>query len=510
MAQVRQDPAIRMAPSVPEAEKDRLARQTGKGGLSAIAIQLANLSIQVVNLAIYSRLLPPSDFGIIALSTSFSALILIFKDFGCSAAVIQRQDLNEATRRTAFTINMGVSLVMMAISIALAPIAARVLSEPRLTPVIIVSALCIPVTAAGAIHSALLRREMKIATDRLIALLSVVLGSVVGIVLALATDIGYWALVAQTATTGFAQTLLLWRASEWKSRITRRLEDARAILVYGLPLTGTELIFFLNRRLDDLLIGWRWGATDLGFYSRAYSVLMLPQSLISGPVTGAIVPALSRLQSDPAAWRDLLLSSVRLVSWLHFAIAALIIANAQDIVALLLGPEWGRSVHILQILGLSMFARGMMNQNPWIYLSLAQTRRMLNWQILSLPIFLIGMISGLQYGPEGVALGFGVAHLLVALPSVYFAAAKSPVLGTSVLATLAPPAIVGAIAVAVSLAISTNREQADLTFVSLALNLSVTLAVMTAGFLAALLASLRLRQSIGQSLAIFRTEQSLR
>ncbi|WP_170234842.1 lipopolysaccharide biosynthesis protein [Croceicoccus sediminis] len=495
---------------MPEAEKDRLARQTGKGGMSAIAIQLANLSIQVVNLAIYSRLLPPSDFGIIALSTSFSALILIFKDLGCSAAVIQREDLKEATRRTAFTLNMGVSLALMAVSIVLAPIAARVLGEPRLTPVIIVSALFIPVTAAGAIHSALLRREMAIATDRMIALVSIVVGSVIGIVLAIATNIGYWALVAQTATAGFTQTLLLWRASEWQPRMTRKLEDAGSILGYGLPLTGTELIFFLNRRLDDLLIGWRWGTTDLGFYSRAYSILMLPQSLISGPVTGAIVPALSRLQSDPAAWRDLLLSSVRFVSWMHFAIAALIIANAQQIVALLLGPEWGRSVHILQTLGLSMFARGIMNQNPWIYLSLAQTQRMLNWQILSLPIFLIGMISGLQYGPEGVALGFGAAHLLIAFPSVYFAAAKSPVVGTGVLATLAPSAIVGAIAVAVSLAISTSREQNDLTFVSLALHLSVTMAVMTAGFLVVLVASPRLRQSISQILTIFRTEQSLR
>ena len=76
------------------------------------------------------------------------------------------------------------------------------------------------------------------------------------------------------------------------------------MLAFGRNLTGYNVLNYLSRNLDNLLIGRYWGAQQLGLYSRAYQLLLLPLDQIVGPVDGVAVTALSRLATTPERYRQ--------------------------------------------------------------------------------------------------------------------------------------------------------------------------------------------------------------
>src|SRR4029077_17468142 len=77
----------------------------------------------------------------------------------------------------------------------------------------------------------------------------------------------------------------------------------RSMLLFGGNLTGFSVINYWARNLDNLLIGRVWGAAQLGLYSRAYQLLLLPVNQITVPITAVAMPALSRLVDSPERYR---------------------------------------------------------------------------------------------------------------------------------------------------------------------------------------------------------------
>lgn len=459
----------------------QLGATTGRGGAFAIFTQAIAVLIQLVNLAVFSRVLAPADFGLVAISSSIIAFISLFRDMGCSAAIVQKEQLDQNTLSGVYLVNIGVATVLMIIALIASPFVSGVFGDPRVTPLVAVSAATILVAAMGAQHSALLRRNLRIITDRSIILISVLVGSVISIALALFTEIGYWALIVNAWLIVLTQTGILWLVSPWRPSWISDWSGTREALKFGLPLTGTELVYFFNRRFDDILIGWRWGVVELGFYTRAYSILMIPQSMISEPASGAIVPALSRLQSDPAAWRAMLLDATRIVALATFLLASLLTVNAQQIVRILLGPNWDMSAAIVSIFGISMFARSLMSANPWIFLSLGKTWRMLRWQLFTTPLFITGMVLGLPYGAQGVALGFSLIHLAIAIPSVIYTTRGNPVKARDLLRVTGPIAVVSAATTLIGLSLNLGNISDGSGLVSSMLPIAATLAIYGTG-----------------------------
>ncbi len=86
------------------------------------------------------------------------------------------------------------------------------------------------------------------------------------------------------------------------------------MLAFGGNLTGTRLLAFFARNLDNILIGKVWGSDALGLYSKAYQLMMLPILQLTSPVTAVVVPALSRLQDDPERFRGYYRKAIQALS----------------------------------------------------------------------------------------------------------------------------------------------------------------------------------------------------
>ncbi len=57
-------------------------------------------------LVVLARLLGPKDFGLVAMVTALTNVLTVFRDFGLSAAAVQRSEVTEDQHSTLFWINI--------------------------------------------------------------------------------------------------------------------------------------------------------------------------------------------------------------------------------------------------------------------------------------------------------------------------------------------------------------------------------------------------------------------
>src|SRR5438046_8051456 len=106
----------------------------------------------------------------------------------------------------------------------------------------------------------------------------------------------------------------VWTACKWRPGLPTRGAGVRSMLAYGGNLTGFNVMTFFARNTDNALIGKFWGAYQLGVYSRAYQLLLMPMSQINNPLVAVAVPALSRLTDSPERYRAAYLKIVEKIA----------------------------------------------------------------------------------------------------------------------------------------------------------------------------------------------------
>ena len=121
-------------------------------------------------------------------------IALGFGDLGVAGALVQRKHITNRHVRTGFTFSVILGLTLAAVTAMAAPLAATIMEEPRITPLLRWLSLGFAIQGAGVVGGALLRRDLDYKRRFLINTFSYLAGyACVTIVLAsLATVSGAW------------------------------------------------------------------------------------------------------------------------------------------------------------------------------------------------------------------------------------------------------------------------------------------------------------------------------
>lgn len=404
-----------------------LGRRTIQGGGISIAAHVLKLVIQFVTLAALGRLLQPEDFGLMAACWAILGFVSMFADLGLGTATIQRKEIDQNSTSVLFFVGIGVGLIVAIVVAAFSPIAAAVFHDQRLLLVVPAMAMTIPINMLATQHYSLMNRTMRWLDLQVAALSSQAIGATAGILLAWLTPIGYWALVAQAWIAGAFYAAYLIIRCDWMPSMPHDWRAASASIKLGLNLTGFSFLNYFHRQLDTILIGWRWGTVELGYYARAYALLLAPIGFVNGPIGNAIEPALARLQDQPERWRRTYLDGLAFVVLSSGAITAILFGGAKPIIQTVYGPGWDETISIFGMLSLSMLFGTPMVSTGWIYISLGNTARMFRWAMIATPVYVLSFLIGLPYGAVGVATCYSIAVSLLFVPCFFMATRGTPV-----------------------------------------------------------------------------------
>jgi PST family polysaccharide transporter len=368
-----------------------------------------------------ARLLPPADFGVIALAIVVLGLARPLGDLGIGGAIVQRAELTERHLRTAFTLSTLWGLAVAAAIVAAAPLSAVVMRDPRVTPVLRVLAVSFAVGGTAVVAGALLRRKLDFKTQFFIDTGSYVLGyGAVASTLAL-LGYGVWSLV----WGGLAQTLLASAAQIAASRhavrpllAPRELAD---LLHFGVGAGMSGLVNYVALNGDNFVVG-RWiGAASLGLYSRAYALMNLPYTYAASVMSSVLFPAFAQAQSEPARLRRGYLLMTRVTAMIAAPAMGTLAIAAPHLVDTLYGPRWIGVVAPLQILCAAGYFRALYHLGGIVAQSVGWVYGELWRQAVYAAIVIAGALVGSRYGLSGVAMGVGAAILYMFFASAQLA-----------------------------------------------------------------------------------------
>lgn len=394
-----------------------LKKKTLRGGLARLCTLGASVLLRVLSLTILARLLNPKDFGLVGMVTAFTGILVLFRDFGLSAATIQRESITDEQISTLFWINLAVGAILAVLSFAMAPFIAAFYHEPRLFGVTAVLAIGFLFNAAGVQHGAMLQRQMRFTSLAVINTVGSFVGTAIAIVGAVA-GFGYWSLVAMTVATPLISTMGLWLATSWIPGPPRRRVGIHSMMRFGGTVTVHGLLIYLANNFEKILLGKYWGADAIGIYGRAYQLSNMPTDNLNSTAGEVAFAALSRLQNEPARLKSYFLKGYSLILSFTLPITIACALFAPDIILTLLGPKWKDAVPIFRLLAPTILVFGIVNPLSWLLYSIGKVGRLLKMSLVISPIMIGSFLVAVHYGPKGVAFTYSLLMVLWMFPAI--------------------------------------------------------------------------------------------
>ena len=378
------------------------------GGGSLVSQLVTWLSTIVV-----ARLLSPAEYGLIALAGIYIGFAEYLNELGIGTAVIQREDLNEQDVRGLYTVSIAFGLVMTLLTILLAPFVAHYFKEERLTQIIRFLSFTFVINAAKSMQRNLLTREMKFAELAIMDGGSRILTSLGALGMALA-GWGVWTLAVQYL---LQNVIAFFWAFAYERRLPGRIGDfgrLKQMLSFGVGVTGTNILYCINRNIDQFVVGTLLGKVTLGNYSFAQTLADKPFEKLLSVFNQVFFTMFSRIQNDRDKMRSYFLNIMDKEIFILTPIFVTLILTAHDLVSVVLGAKWDLMTVPLQLFAAIAVFKYLENRISVVYRSLGKSRPQFVFTGSLVAVMAACLyLGGRFYGLNGVLAAWGIAYPLV-------------------------------------------------------------------------------------------------
>lgn len=369
----------------------------GWGGLSTGA----NVSFQLIFMAVMARLLDPSHFGLIAIANVMLRFLSYFAQLGVGPALIQKPELVDGDIRAALSMSLLFSVACTIIAFTAAPLIAGYFEMRTLAHVIQLLSVTFILNGLSAVSSSMLRRNMQFRDLAIMEITAYVMGyGLVGIGMAY-YGYGVWALVGAVLSQSLLNTILGYLFSRHEIGLQHTRYQRRHFLGFGTRYSLIGFIEFLSGSLDALIVGKIFGSAAAGIYGRASILANLPVQQPANIISRTMFPIISRLgvQRQLAS----LEISVLILGCYAFSISLGMFAAAEDIVWVLLGGKWLDAIPVLQILTLAVGVQYLSHLVGVTLDAMGALKLKLRVQTAVLVIQILAFATMARFGVEGVA-----------------------------------------------------------------------------------------------------------
>jgi PST family polysaccharide transporter len=423
-------------------EVAEIQRRSKSGPIILIARRFLAVVIGFLSTIAISRLLPPTAFGLAAMSTVIFALAGIFKDFGLTSAMMRKGHLTHEDMSFLFWANAALTAVVSAVVFLITPEIALFFKEPIVRWIVYASLIGFALGGFSSQHYSLLSRNLRFGQIAMIDTGAQVAGLVVTFILALVRH-DVWALVIGNmvqAITGSAATVIV---SRWKPGPPRRSADLKDLAHFGLNSSIFSLSIFLSTNISTILIGHFLSTASLGQFTRANALYALPATNVIEPIIQATLPVLARYRPYPDLYRQTYLSMVRMLSVCLMPASLVLFFAAPAIVTMLLGPKWSATGLALRALSPAICGLGLAYAIGDLFVTQNRSAEMRNLGLLEV-VMRVGIIwIGVQFGLVAAAAGVSVATLLVVPMRLFTIGRSGPITVMDQVSAAAPGVPVG-------------------------------------------------------------------
>ena len=346
---------------------------------------------------IMARMLVPEDFGLVAMVTVFSGFLGRFIDGGLSSALIYSRDANEADKSSIFWVNIGIGAALSLVLWLCAPLIARFYNNSLLILITCLQAINFFLGSTTPVQLALFRKELNFKKMFYARLWALTVSGVVGIVMAYA-GYGVWSIVTRILLMSSIFSLLLWLFSEWRPKLMFDPKRLKVLLSYSLPLLGSNVLSYVQKNLDTLIVGKCLGGGSLGIYNKSYQLMVLPGNQVTSMVGFVLFSSFAKFNHDKQKlWstyvvvtKGILLFSIMISLTIYFV--------SESFVMNILGSQWVGAIAIIKIMALVGLIQPLARSVGVLFNSVGATGLAFKLSLIATPIYLVCIVVGALWG----------------------------------------------------------------------------------------------------------------
>ncbi|OPY25854.1 MAG: colanic acid exporter [Methanocella sp. PtaU1.Bin125] len=374
---------------------------------------LVTSAFQYVQVAVLTRFLSPSDFGLMAMAMVVIGIVQAFNDMGISNAVIQRQDTTRDRLSSLFWLEIAAGLGLFAFTLAITPLTVGFYNEPALLWVMIWISTIFLVTPPGQLYLVLLQRDLRFKDLAIIDISATIVSTIVMFVAAFA-GLGVMALVlGQIVYFGVRSLqLVVVGLPHWRPHLHFRASDLAGYIGFGMYQMGERTVTYLAINAIKFIIGRYLGAEVLGLYYVAYQIIVYPVMRISTVIMTVSFPILAKFQDSDDLLRRGYLHMSRLISFSMFPVLAVVFVAAPVFVPMLMGPGWEGVTPIFQILCTVALFKVLGSTTVPTYLSRGRADLGFVWNLVVAVVNAVVFYLLAGYGIQVLVLAFAAISLL--------------------------------------------------------------------------------------------------
>lgn len=387
--------------------EDSLKNKTVKGVLWSAYQQFGVQIIAFLSNLVLARLLSPDDYGCIGLLAIFISISTVFINGGFVSALIQNKETTDIDYNTAFYWNILVSLFFYVLLFVTAPLVASFYHMPSLAGILRVLGLLLIISGFSVVQYTILRKKLHFNKLAWIDIISAILSVIISITLAF-NGWGVWSLVAQQLISRICRCVLLWYSTAWRPSFIFSFRSFKTMFSYGSFLLFSDLLNCLVDNVQGLLIGRRYTASDMGYYTQARKLEEIPTTSISYLVGNVTFPIYSEIQDDKDRLRNAVKKSLTTMNFINFPLMILLILIAKPLLLTLYSEKWLNSVEYFQILCVAGLVNCMQSVNYQVVAAVGRSKALFKWNVVKRCVGIFLMLFGMHFGVKGLLWGMTI------------------------------------------------------------------------------------------------------
>jgi O-antigen/teichoic acid export membrane protein len=375
--------------------------------------------VQFIIQIIIARLLLPTDYGVIAMLTIFLAISQTFIDSGFSLALVQKSDRSEIDYATVFYFNLITGFFFFLVLFLSAPLIADFYNTPILVPVTRAISFSLIISALSVVPRAKLTINIDFKTQAKASIAGVIISGGIGIWMAY-SGYGVWTLVVQSLLNVGVTTLLLWILSKWFPLRVFSIKSFKRLFFYGFKLLLSGLLDTVYRNLSAVVIGKKFTAQELGFYSRSDQFAQFPSVNISGVIGRVFFPIMCEIQDDNSRLRSVYIKFLKISVYIIFPLMFGLAALAEPLIKVVLTEKWMPSVIFLQVLCFSYIWYPIHGINLTLLQAKGRSDLFLRLEVIKKIIGIVILVITIPFGILAICIGMVISSILSLVVNTYY------------------------------------------------------------------------------------------
>ena len=396
-----------------------LRKQALTGMMWTFAQGFSTQGIGFLISVVLARILLPAEFGIIGMIAIFMGIGGALVDSGLASSLIRTPDADQEDFSTVFYFNIIGSIFIYFILYLTAPFIASFFNQPILTNITRVYGISFIINTFSTIQLTRLTQRMDFKTQLKVSVPALIGGGVLGIILAY-MGFGVWSLVWMRLFQSLLSSIQLWIVSKWRPSLIFNVVKFKYHFNFGYKLLLSGLLDTIFTNSYTVIIGKLFPPAQLGFYTRANSVIQLPVENISGALNKVTYPLFASIKDDNERLKKVYKQIMQMVTFLIAPILIIMGVLASPLFRFVFTEKWLPAVPYFQILCISGILYPFHVYNLNILNIKGRSDLFLKLEIYKKILLVITVLVSIQFGMYGLLWGIVISSTLALFINTHY------------------------------------------------------------------------------------------